>query len=96
MASDINLLVANTKAFYPVTTMEFAKAVELQELFERERQVLQTLTVKSTASTTSSTNSSGMFTFFISYIFSNFYLTAVVLYACYVETKLLVVCYFCL
>nr|CAH8840900.1 unnamed protein product [Trichobilharzia regenti] len=58
MATDINLIVANTKAFYPASTTEFAKAVELQDVFDRERQLLQAITTKSTDSTTSSTTSS--------------------------------------
>ncbi|CAH8496888.1 unnamed protein product [Schistosoma intercalatum] len=58
MATDVNLIVANTKAFYPASTTEFAKAVELQDVFDHERQVLQSITTKSTDSTTSSTSSS--------------------------------------
>ncbi|VDO99835.1 unnamed protein product [Schistosoma curassoni] len=61
MATDVNLIVANTKAFYPASTTEFAKAVELQDVFDHERQVLQSITTKSTDSTTSSTSSSGTF-----------------------------------
>ena len=59
MATDVNLIVANTKAFYPASTTEFAKAVELQDVFDHERQVLQAITTKSTDSITSSTSSSG-------------------------------------
>ncbi|CAH8475965.1 unnamed protein product [Schistosoma turkestanicum] len=58
MATDINLIVANTKSFYPASTTEFAKAVELQDVFDHERQVLQAITTKSTDSTASSTSSS--------------------------------------
>ncbi|CAH8508587.1 unnamed protein product [Heterobilharzia americana] len=58
MATDINLIVANTKTFYPASTTEFAKAVELQDVFDRERQLLQAITNKSTDSTASSTSSS--------------------------------------
>ena len=59
MAADINLLVANTKAFYPASTTEFAKAVELQEVFDRERGLLQAITTASTESTSSSADSIG-------------------------------------
>ncbi|CAL8082046.1 unnamed protein product [Calicophoron daubneyi] len=58
MASDISLMVANTKAFYPASTTEFAKAVELQEVFDKERQKVQFLVAASTASTASSRSSS--------------------------------------
>ncbi|TPP39754.1 Protein polybromo-1 [Fasciola gigantica] len=58
MAADINLMVANTKTFYPASTTEFAKAVELQEMFETERNKLQAVANASTASTTSSIGSS--------------------------------------
>ncbi|OON18820.1 Bromodomain protein, partial [Opisthorchis viverrini] len=57
MAVDIYLLVANTKAFYPASTAEFAKAVELQEVFDRERQKVQALAAASAASSTSSASS---------------------------------------
>lgn len=59
MAADINLIVANTKTFYSASTTEFSKAVELQEVFETERNKLQAVANASTASTTSSIGSSG-------------------------------------
>ncbi|KAH8861046.1 Protein polybromo-1 [Schistosoma japonicum] len=58
MATDINLIVANTKSFYPASTTEFAKAVELQDVFDHERQLLQVITTRSTDSTASSASSS--------------------------------------
>ncbi|CAH8519270.1 unnamed protein product [Dicrocoelium dendriticum] len=57
MAADINLIVANTKAFYPASTTEFAKAVELQEVFDKERYRVQALVAASSASTASSASS---------------------------------------
>ncbi|KAF7257005.1 hypothetical protein EG68_05957 [Paragonimus skrjabini miyazakii] len=58
MAADISLLIENTKSFYPASTIEYSLAVELREVFDKERQKILTLAAASNVSTSSSVSSS--------------------------------------